>query len=304
MKTNFSTKDIRAIRHNRVTHDRIARNYDTNHIEIYNPIEQKRISQSLQKAINLIETDSEGVRALDYGAGTGNITNHLLNFGFHVVAADVSSVSLEQVAAKLGQADRLQIDTVNGADLSNYRENTFDLVATYSVLHHVPDYPAIIDEFARVLKPGGVMYLDHEACPSYWEFSKVYRSYLEELGDPFLRDYLLTLDLPDNRKGHVANLVTRLKKALATGKLTGTVLRGLALIHDEGDIHVTKDDHILWEDIKSRLRPSCQLLLEEDYLICRERTDPAQVWARWLDKAVDMRMLVARKAAVPAGRRS
>ena len=298
MKTYFPTKDIKAIRHNRVTHDRIARNYDTNHIEIYNPIEQKRINQSLQKATDFIETGSEEIRALDYGAGTGNITNHLLSFGFHVVAADVSSVSLKQMAAKLGNADMLQTNTLNGLDLSNYKDNTFDLVTTYSVLHHVPDYAAIIDEFARVLKPGGVMYIDHEVCPSYWEFSRVYLSYLEELGDPFIRDYLLIQAVPDDRKGHVAYLVTRLKKALSTGIWTGAVLRGLGLIHNEGDIHVTKDDHIMWENIKIRLQPLCELLLEEDYLICRERTDPAPVWEKWRDRAVDMRMIVARKSTV------
>lgn len=299
MKSSSDIQKIKTIRHNRMTHDRIAHNYDANHGEIYNPTEQKRISQSIQKAINFIETGSERPIALDYGAGTGNITSHLLHFDMNVLAADVSPESLKQIAAKSGGSERLQTGVLNGKDLSNFQDNTFDLIATYSVLHHVPDYLAIIDEFVRVLKPGGVVYIDHEVCPSYWEFRNVYRTYLQELGDTFIRDYLLILEIPDDSKGQVANLVTRLKQTLSRGKMTGPVLRRLNLIHDEGDIHVTKDDHIIWEDLKNRFLPSCELLLEEDYLLCRETTEPAPVWPKWRNTVNDMRMIMARKKTVP-----
>ena len=215
MNAHFSTKDLKAVRQNRAIHDRIAQNYDLNHIEIYNPTEQKRIKQSLQKAVTLIKTGSEGVLALDYGAGTGNITKHLLNFGFQVIAADVSSVSLKQMAAKLGDAKGLRTDILNGVDLSNYEDNTFDLVTAYSVLHHVPDYFSIVGEFMRVLKPGGILYLDHEVCPSYWEANQLYEGYLEELGEAFRQAYLLALGLRDNKKSYRVNLSIRLKRALS-----------------------------------------------------------------------------------------
>lgn len=71
------------------------------------------------------------------------------------------------------------------------------MVATYSVLHHVPDYLKIVDEFVRVLKPGGVIYIDHEVSPSYWEINDTYQSYLEELGGDFGRNHLYELGITE-----------------------------------------------------------------------------------------------------------
>ena len=69
---------------------------------------------------------------------------------------------------------------INGYDLSNIDDNHLDLVAVYSVLHHVPDYLKIIEEMIRVSKPGGVLYIDHEVSPSYWNQSKEYKDFLEK----------------------------------------------------------------------------------------------------------------------------
>ena len=73
----------------------------------------------------------------------------------------------------------------------------------------------------RVLKPGGVLYIDHEACSSYWNANQTYQNYLEELGASFRQDYLLILELPDDRKSYTANLIIRMKRALAKGTITG-----------------------------------------------------------------------------------
>lgn len=54
------------------------------------------------------------------------------------------------------------------------------MVATYSVLHHIPDYLGVIKELIRVTKPGGIIYIDHEVNEQYWEKSAVYNEFLKK----------------------------------------------------------------------------------------------------------------------------
>jgi len=50
-----------------------------------------------------------------------------------------------------------------------FDRDEFDLIACYSVLHHLPDYVDAIQRLSGFLKKGGVMYLDHEISPFYWK---------------------------------------------------------------------------------------------------------------------------------------
>lgn len=288
-------KERELILHNKKRHDYIASSYDATHIEIFNPTEQKRIKHALQFAISQIRTGVETPRILDFGAGTGNLTSHLLNLQADVNAADVSPACLDQLKLKLSGSDGLQTIILNGKDLSGIKDDSFDMVATYSVLHHVPSYLKIVDEFVRVLKPGGVVYIDHEVSPSYWEINDTYRSYLEELGDIFVRNYLYELGLTEK-----VSIIGRLSSfpSVASWKM---LIRMFARIiqkqlpNGEGDIHIYKHDHIEWGEIKSKLSSSSDILLESDYLVCRERGDIPRVWEKWKGKCADMRLIIAWK---------
>src|SRR5208337_138004 len=170
--------------------------------------EQKRIHHVLKDALEHIKTKSDLPRVLGFGAGTGNLTEHLSGLGVKVVAADISSKYLERLRLKLGDDNSKRLETMllNGNDLSGIPNGSLDMVATYSVLHHVPDYLKIIDEFVRVLKTGGIVYIDHEVCPSYWEQNAEYQAYLEELGSEFRIVHLkeLGITLHDNKIGSEA----------------------------------------------------------------------------------------------------
>jgi SAM-dependent methyltransferase len=274
---------VKQINHNRQTHDILAPLYETRHGEIFNPTEQLRIQDLLQ---SLLETALIHVvpRVLDFGAGTGNLTRQLLKLGTAVVAADVSAGILKELRALTGRHPRLETMIINGCDLASVESNSFDMVATYSVLHHVPDYLAIVDEFVRVVKPGGIIYIDHEVCPSFWEDNAEYRQYFQELeeiyrtrSDSILRRLLNVL----SRKGRWRYIAAALKQKSSP-------------IVDDGDIHVHKEDHIEWSAIRERLEPYCEIIEEKDYLVCRELEEPPFVWSRWRDSCVDMRYLVAR----------
>lgn len=144
------------------------------HSEIYGRAEQKRINSKLNEIDKLIVGNQK--KALDFGAGTGNITGKLLRMGYTVVAVDISPemcIILKSKFKNYLEDKRLRIINSEIEDL-RCNEGEFDLITCYSVLHHLPDYVDVIRKLSAFLRRGGVMYLDHESSiylvkPTYVE---------------------------------------------------------------------------------------------------------------------------------------
>ena len=119
-------------------------------------------------------------QALDYGCGSGNLTRHMIDLRLPTVSADVADGFLALIDEKFGATGLSSTLKINGRDLSTVADDTFDFVASYSVLHHVPDYLAIVEEMCRVTKPGGVLYLDHEVIEEYYQRPPVYVEFLKK----------------------------------------------------------------------------------------------------------------------------
>jgi ubiquinone/menaquinone biosynthesis C-methylase UbiE len=125
-------------------------------------------------------------RALDIGAGTGNITGKLLQMGYEVTAVDISAAMCAILEKKYRESIRhMKLVIINseieGIDLG---AEGYDFITSYSVLHHLPDYMTVIHTLATALKKGGVMYLDCEPSPYYWRptpFTKLLR-FLKPVG--------------------------------------------------------------------------------------------------------------------------
>jgi 2-polyprenyl-3-methyl-5-hydroxy-6-metoxy-1,4-benzoquinol methylase len=117
------------------------------------------------------ENGAYAKRALDFGAGTGNLTCKLLQLGYEVTAVDVSAEMckiLEKKCRRYLEDEKLVVVNSPIEDVSFGRDK-FDLITCYSVLHHLPDYVDVVRQFCGLLKKGGVMYLEHEASPFYWK---------------------------------------------------------------------------------------------------------------------------------------
>ncbi len=166
---NLKEKILKA---NIILHKYEANYYELIHPEIYNESEQKRLISALKKVDDLISSSSNvPKRALDFGAGTGNVTGKLLSMGYHVTAVDISlemcSILEKKYADYVGEK-KLVVKNCAVEDLV-FSESTFDLITCYSVLHHLPDYVQAVRGLSVFLKKGGVMYIDHEISPFYWE---------------------------------------------------------------------------------------------------------------------------------------
>lgn len=149
-----------------------AKYYELIHPEVYNRYEQRRIKSTLKMVDNLVADDRvHAKRALDVGAGTGNLTVKLLQMGYKVTAIDISAemcMLLEKKCRHYLDDKKLVVINSPIEDVSFDRDE-FDLITCYSVLHHLPDYVDAIQRLRGFLKKGGVMYLDHESSPFYWK---------------------------------------------------------------------------------------------------------------------------------------
>jgi ubiquinone/menaquinone biosynthesis C-methylase UbiE len=256
-------------------HDKVSSKYEQIHGEIYNPVEQRRLRERLSLAQSYIQNGPQQKQALDFGCGAGNLTHHLLELGLQVTAADVSSRFLKMVAARFAGLGAVETILLNGTDLTGVAKDRFDLVATYSVLHHVPEYLPVVAELTRVLSPGGVIFLDHEANDSFWNPTDEYMEFLR----------LVSSKPKWTRYVRPACYYHKLRLTLDPR------------YQPEGDIHTYPDDHIEWDKIETVLQEQgCEILLKEDYLLCKAHY-PSTIYADFKMHCSDMRLLMARKPA-------
>jgi len=165
LEENLETKIHEA---NIAVHRSESKYYEVLHPEVFGRQEQRRIDRVLMMVDKLIRKD--GKRALDFGAGTGNLTGKLLRMNYKVAAVDISAEMcsiLKQRFKDYVEAEKLVV--INSPiEEANFQRGDFDLVACYSTLHHLPDYLQVIHRLSSFLERGGIIYLDHEASPSYW----------------------------------------------------------------------------------------------------------------------------------------
>lgn len=95
-----------------------------------------------------------GELAADIGAGSGFITEGLIQRGMQVIAVDQSAAMLDVMKKKFAAHPDIQYRLCVG-DRLPVDDNTVDYVFANMYLHHVESPSAAIREMFRILKPGG-----------------------------------------------------------------------------------------------------------------------------------------------------
>lgn len=119
---------------------------------------------------------------LDAGCGTGSYSYAMLHYVGRIEAVDINDGMLEVASRKLAWAgDRISFHSSRIDELP-FEDATLDGVMINQVLHHLPDeaaegFPAhrrVFREFARVLKPGGVLTVStcsqEQLRRGYWHY--------------------------------------------------------------------------------------------------------------------------------------
>lgn len=103
-----------------------------------------------------------GDHVLDVGGGWGSFTEHAGQRGIQVTSLTISQQS-EAFLADLIQRHQLPCQVLNQDFLEHATPRPYDAIVILGVMEHLPDYPAVLRQFLRLLKPGGRVYLDASA---------------------------------------------------------------------------------------------------------------------------------------------
>jgi len=99
-----------------------------------------------------------GGRLIEVGAGFGRLVDEYAGYR-EVVLFDSSQALLDGGRERLGGDPRLQF-VLGDARTMPFEDASFDAVVCVRVAHHFPDAGRVFREFARILRPGGVLVLE------------------------------------------------------------------------------------------------------------------------------------------------
>lgn len=117
----------------------------------------QQLSQTIGPAmIQQLKLNTE-MEVMDFGAGTGLLTAHIVPLVKSITAVDISEAMLNQLAAK--PEFKGKVTPVCQNILDKPLDKKFDLIISAMAMHHVHDTALMIQRFAEHLKPGALIAL-------------------------------------------------------------------------------------------------------------------------------------------------
>lgn len=123
---------------------------------------------------------ADGAVIIEVGGGTGRlwkVNADRLRPGWNITLSDQSAGMVEQahaLLAGLGHPFRFEVCP---ADRIPRPDASADIVIANHMLYHVPDLPAALREFRRVLKPDGVLFAATNGAGHLREIDALYSAY-------------------------------------------------------------------------------------------------------------------------------
>lgn len=133
------------------------KNFAKTQLDSYNgtSISQDRLERCLGFSIENLK----GKTLLEVGSGAGRFTELFVKAGALVHSLDLS-VAVEVNKENIGFADNYQIAQASVYEIP-YPTESFDVVVCLGVIQHTPDTEKTIDCLWEMVKPGGLMVIDH-----------------------------------------------------------------------------------------------------------------------------------------------
>jgi 2-polyprenyl-3-methyl-5-hydroxy-6-metoxy-1,4-benzoquinol methylase len=154
--------------------DKTANNYDQ---------EEKKDEQTYMK---IIEKTKKYLKisdiVLDYGCGTGLISNEIADNVKMIHAIDISSKMIEIAKRK---ADGRKIENIDYAHSTifdeRYKRGSFDVILVFYILHLLEDTPKVMKRMNELLKPGGLI-ISATPCMGEKTFLSILLSLVSKIG--------------------------------------------------------------------------------------------------------------------------
>ena len=105
---------------------------------------------------SIIAAERIGGRILEVGVGTG-ISLPDYSRSNRIVGVDISEAMLSKARERVQESKLEHVEALDVMDAErlNFQDDSFDVIVAQYVVTAVPNPEAALDEFARVLKPGG-----------------------------------------------------------------------------------------------------------------------------------------------------
>jgi ubiquinone/menaquinone biosynthesis C-methylase UbiE len=124
--------------------------------EFFQRYDAFRYSREAHILKRLDAIDLKGKRVLEIGLGQGSDSEQMIKRGSIWSGMDLTPESIDRVSTRL-RIRQLPYERLECASALSipFADNSFDIVFSHGVLHHVPNVISAQLEIARVLKPGG-----------------------------------------------------------------------------------------------------------------------------------------------------
>lgn len=166
--------------------------------------EEHRLTTNKARRIEFItsvraidEVITPNAKILDCGAGTGQYSLYYAKRGFDVTALDITPRHVDIMRREISE-NNIDMKAIlgNATDLSEFEDNTFDVVMCMGPYYHLPDVGLrmkCLDECLRVLKNRGLLVLAY--ISRYFVFNYVALSNKEFLTSELSRKLMETGEL-------------------------------------------------------------------------------------------------------------
>jgi ubiquinone/menaquinone biosynthesis C-methylase UbiE len=103
----------------------------------------------------LSKIDLKGKRILEIGTGVGTDARKIVEYGGIYTGINVDAGSVDMTAKALSVFSVPGEVRQCSATVISFKNESFDVVYSFGVLHHIPEVEKAVAEIRRVLKPGG-----------------------------------------------------------------------------------------------------------------------------------------------------
>jgi ubiquinone/menaquinone biosynthesis C-methylase UbiE len=156
----------RVVQANQKVHGQLAHAYNESEPH-FRPENQAKVHQRLTELATRAPSND---RMLDLGCGTGFLLQIARDLFKKIDGIDATQAMLDRVDLSPGNITLHQ----GIVEALPFEDATFDIVTAYSFLDHLEDHVPVLHEAARVLRQGGIIYIDLVPNRAFW--SAIYSS--------------------------------------------------------------------------------------------------------------------------------
>ena len=158
------TKELaeKVLNENILVHTLENSEYLHRHPEQTNFFQYARLTETINKAVDLLPENSRKI--LDLGCGTGYLLLEFLQRGFEVTGIDLSREMIEALKEKIPDNLKPKSNLISGnaSDYLKQKKEAFSLIAMSAFLHHLFDYEDLLRTACYALRQGGVLLIFFE----------------------------------------------------------------------------------------------------------------------------------------------